>query len=140
MPWMKVPYPCTLNSTTGHCITAEADEVVHVPQVMVPEAMEKGWQPAEAPAGAPVEAPEQLSDNDTEEQKGSDEVALFQVELDQAVLRVLTRNYEGDFKSNGVPKMNAIVAEMSPDVNRPTAGQIEEAYSRLQENIDLADI
>jgi hypothetical protein len=38
-----------------------------------------------------------------------------------------------------MPKVNKVVAEMSPDVRRPTATEIMKAYEKLQENIDLAE-
>lgn len=135
MPFMRAPYPSTINSLTGHCLVAEADQVLWVPPEIEHEAVAKGWQPAEAPAE--VEAPEQLSDNVTEEP--SDDVDQFQVELDQAVLRVITRNDESDFKADGTPKVNAVIAEMSPEVKRPTATQIAKTFEKMQDNIDLAE-
>lgn len=135
MPYMKAPYPSEIRSLSGHCLVAEADQVVWVPDVVVPEAQMIGWQPADAPEE--VEAPEQLSDNVTK--SPGDVEDEFQVELDQAVLRVITRNVDSDFKADGVPKLNAVVSEMSPDVKRPTAGQILKSYEKLQSNINLAE-
>jgi hypothetical protein len=137
---MKAPYTSVVNSLTGHCIAAEADETVHVPEDVVAEAMEKGWIRVEEPAD--VEAPEQLSDNVTESPsvEVDEEVDDFQVELDQAVLRVITRNQASDFKPDGKPKVNSVVAEMSPDVKkRPTAGAIGKTFERMQDNINLSD-
>ena len=135
MPYMRAPYASEIRSLTGHILVAEENEVLHVPESVVDEAVAKGWQPATAPD--PVEAPEQLSDNVTEEPSYDED--MFQVELDQAVLRVITRNVDTDFKNDGVPKLNAVVAEMSPDVSKPTAGQVLESYERLQDNINLAE-
>ena len=135
MPWMKAPYDSVVNSMTGHCIAAVANEPVHVPEDVAEEAREKGWQVIDGPDPV-VEAPKELSDNVTE--SPSDD---FQVELDQAVLRVITRNVVADFKSDGKPKLGVVVAEMSPDVaKRPTAGQIAKTFERMQDNVSLADV
>jgi len=140
MPWMRAPYTSVVNSLTGHCIAAAADEIVHVPEDVFEEAKGIGWVLHEAPAEEEtVEAPKQLSDNVTE--SPSVEVDDFQVELDQAVLRVITRNLESDFKPDGKPKVNSVVAEMSPDVKqRPTAGQIGKTFERMQDNVNLSDV
>lgn len=135
MPFMKAPYESTINSTSGHCLHAAAGEVMWVPPVVEPEAVAIGWQRAEEPAEA-VEAPEQLSDNVTESQ--SNDVNEFQADLDQAVIRIITRNEASDFKADGVPKLNSVVAEMSPESKRPTSTQVTKTYERMQENIDLA--
>ena len=140
MPWMRAPYTSVVNSLTGHCIAAAADEIVHVPEDVFEEAKGIGWVLREAPAEEEtVEAPKQLSDNVTE--SPSVEVDDFQVELDQAVLRVITRNLESDFKPDGKPKVNSVVAEMSPDVKkRPSAGQIGKTFERMQDNVNLSDV
>lgn len=138
MPWMKAPYASTVNSLSGHCIPAEADQIVWVPEDVVPEARQIGWQPSEDP-GNVVEAPEQLSDNVTKSPSDVEAECDFQVELDQAVLRIIARNNVSDFKPDGKPKVNTVVAEMSPDIKkRPTAGQIGKTFERMQDNIDLA--
>jgi len=84
------------------------------------------------PAPAVV-APIETSDN------VDDDKDVFSVGLDQAILRVLTRNDPTDFKADNTPKVVKIVAEMSPDLRRPTATEVFDAFQRLQENIDLAE-
>jgi hypothetical protein len=79
-----------------------------------------------------VVAPGEKSDNDESED-------LFMVGLDQALMKILTRNDPDDLKADLNPKVNKVVAEMSPDLRRPTATEISDAYQRLQENIDLAE-
>lgn len=138
MPYMRAPYASEIRSTRGHILVAKANEVLHVPDEIIDEATAIGWQEVTNPAEvAELEAPQQLSDNVTEKPDFDEDE--FQVELDQAVLRVITRNVETDFKNDGVPKLNAVVAEMSPDVKKPTAGQVLESYTRLQDNINLAE-
>lgn len=133
--YMKAPYDSEIRSTSGHVLPAKAGDIVWVPPVVEPEARAIGWQPADAPAAAAVvEAPKPLSDN-----VPSDEVDEFQVELDMAVSRIIVRNDPAEFKGDGTPKMNAVVAEMSPDHKRPTATQVADAFERLQENLSLAD-
>jgi hypothetical protein len=51
----------------------------------------------------------------------------------------LTRNVDSDFKNDGRPKINAVVAEMDPDVRRPNATEVSDAFERLQENVNLAE-
>lgn len=137
MPFMKAPYASEIRSTAGHYIPAEAGQVRWVPPACLAEATAIGWQVVEGEEPA-VEAPEQLSHNVTESPRDLD--AEFQVDLDQAVLRIITRNEASDYKSDGTPKLNSVVAEMSPDVKkRPTATQIVESYERLQENMDLVE-
>lgn len=135
MPFMRAPYASEIRSLTGHVLVAQENEVLHVPEEVVPEAVAKGWQPADAPGK--VEAPAQLSDNVTD--SPSDDAVSDQVDLDQAVMRVITRNVESDFKGDGVPKLSAVVAELPKDAPRPTAGKVLEAFERLQSNINLAE-
>jgi hypothetical protein len=54
-------------------------------------------------------------------------------------MRILTRNDPTDLKADLTPKVVRITAEMSPDLRRPTATEVSDAYQRLQENIDLAE-
>lgn len=133
--YMKAPYKSEVRSVHGHILVADADEVLWVPPACEEEARRIGWQVADAPEEE-VEAPAQLSDNVTE--SPSDAEDMFQVELDQAVLRVITRNELSDFKSDGVPKLNAVLSEMDPTLKKPTAGQVAKSFERLQSNIDLA--
>lgn len=139
MPWMRAPYPSEIRSLTGHVLVATEDEILWVPDEVEPEAVARGWQPSTKPAEA-VEAPVQLSDNVTESLDDEDEVDQFEVELDQAVIRVITRNNAADFKKDGVPKLNSVIAEMSPDVKKPTSTQITKSFEKLQDNINLADV
>ena len=137
MPYMRAPYPSTINSTSGHCLVAtEPNQIMHVPQDVVPEAIAIGWQPSDPPEAAPVESPPEPSHNATETQ--SDEVDDYQVELDQAVLRIITRNDNSDFKNDGTPKLTAVAGEMSPDVPRPKSRDVKAAFEKMQDNIDLA--
>ena len=141
MPHMKAPYASTINSLTGHCLVAEAGDVLWVPDVVVPEAMAIGWQKVDE-ASVAVEAPEQLSDNVTETEESSDDVDEFQVALDQALTQIIIRNDESDFYTQGTTtkvRIASVIALMDPDFKKPTATEVADAYERLQDNISLAD-
>jgi len=138
MPMMKSPYDQQIISLTGHSPVFKANEPTLVPEVkaLISECLGRGVVHCEDGEKAPAEetaAPEEKSDN------GDDAEAEFAVALDQALLRILTRDDPSDLKSDLTPKVNKVTAEMSPDLRRPTATEISEAYQRLQENIDLAE-
>jgi hypothetical protein len=130
MPMMKSPYPVNVNTLKGHTITAEPDVAVWIPPEIVREAINAGMRETGEPA-APIEAPAETKDNI--------ESDSFEVALDQVIIRILTRNDESDFKNDGTPNTNRVIAEMDPDVRRPTATEVSDAFMRLQENINLAE-
>jgi len=140
MPMMKSHYTHQIISLTGHSVEFEAGVITRVADVpaLVRECLALGAEIVEdvalgAIAPAPAAAPEEKSDN------GNDAEAEFLVGLDQALLKILTRNDPSDLKADLTPKVNKVVAEMSPDLRRPNATEVSEAYQRLQENIDLAE-
>ena len=138
MPMMICPFDQTIISLTGHSPQFVANKAVQVPDVemLIEECLKRGvkiyaGEPATpAPAAA---APVEKEDN------GPDASALFAVGLDQALMRILTRDDPSDLKSDLTPKVTKVTAEMSPDLRRPTATEVSDAYQRLQENIDLAE-
>lgn len=134
MPMMKSPFDQEVPSLFGHRLVFKAGEPTHVPPKCVSECMQRGIMPTdEQPEPAEVVAPEEKSDNE------ADTEAEFKVALDQALLAIITRNDPTDLKSDLTPKLNKVVAEMSPDLRRPTATEVSDAYQALQENIDLAE-
>ena len=135
MPMMKSPYDQVLATLAGHRIVATADEPIWIPDNCVSQARGQGFMEVDAPVPDANAAQTGNEDNDDD----GDEEAEFQTGLDQALLKILTRGDDADFKNDGSPKVNNVVAEMSPDLRRPTATEISEAYQRLQENIDLAE-
>jgi len=139
MPMMKSPYDQQIISLTGHSPVFEADVPTWVPEAkgLTEECLARGIKlctDADAKAPAVDAAPVEKSDN-----KAEDTEAQFLVALDGALLKILTRDDPEDLKSDLSPKVNKVVAEMSPDLRRPTATEISNAYQRLQENIDLAE-
>lgn len=139
MPMMKSHVTQLLATTTGHMIHFEANVPTYIPGAAVKEALVRGIvhtnddAPSVEEQLAPVVAPKETSDNvvDTE--------AEFAAALNNALLRILTRNDPSDLKPDLTPKVNKVVTEMSPDVRRPTATEVSEAYQKLQENIDLSE-
>lgn len=136
MPMMKSPFDQQIVSLSGHSPEFKAGKPTWVPDtpMLVEECLTRGvllCEDEEKPE--PVAAPEEKSDND------NDAEAEFVVALDQALLKILTRDDPADLKSDLTPKVNKVVAEMSPDLRRPTATEIADAYAKLQENIDLAE-
>jgi len=133
MPMMKSQYDQILSTPDGrYSITVKADVPVLIPPVAERYAKSQQMEVVgDAPPTPAVEAPAETTDNEDEDE--------FSVTLDQAILRLLTRNEESDFKNDGTPKVNSVVEEIGPDVRRPTATEVSDSYQRLQENIDLAE-
>ena len=135
MPMMKSPFDQQIISLSGHSPVFEANVPVWVPEAkgLTEECLARGClmcddQPAPAAA-----APAEKDDNSVSEGLN------FAVALDRALIAILTRNDPEDLKADLTPKVNKVTAEMSPDLRRPTATEISDAYQRLQENIDLAE-
>jgi len=132
MAMMKSPFDQVVSSLFGHRIVFEAGVPIDVPGRVVPECLKVGVQHTEDQP-APVVAPEEKSDN------GDDAEAEFKVALDGAIMKILIRDDPTDLKADLTPKVTKVVAEMSPELRRPNATEVSDAYQRLQENIDLAE-
>ena len=128
MPTMKSLYDLTLNGTHGHCIPMVAGEPVWIPPAAKDQALGLGCQVVEDAAPVEIAAPAKTEDNE----------AVFAVELDQAILRILTRKDDSDFKNDNTPKVARVIAEMDPACRRATATEVSNAFRRLQENVNLA--
>lgn len=96
--------------------------------------------------GASMAEDQDLPDPSTEKKDQEDAVEAAKLEakekadaLNTALTAILTRNDPEDFKKDGTPKSNRVIAELSPDNPRPTATEIADAYAVLQENLDLAE-
>lgn len=137
MPMMKSPYAHQVISLTGHSVEFEANVPAWVAEneQLISECQALGASVVEdAPAPKPAPAPVKTKYNELR-----DANTRFLVSLDKALVAILTRNDPADLKADGMPKLNKVVAEMSPDQPRPTATQISNAYQALQDNIDLAE-
>jgi len=140
MPMMICPFDQQIISLTGHSPIFEANVPTWVPDAkgLTEECLARGVKVYDGPPPPPAEeqldaAPKEKSDN------GNDAEAEFAVALDGAILKILMRDDPTDLKSDLTPKVTKVTAEMSPDLRRPTATEISDAYQRLQENIDLAE-
>lgn len=141
MPMMICPFDQQIISLTGHSPIFEANVPTWVPDAkgLTEECLARGVKVYDGPPPAPVEtqlddaAPKEKSDN------GNDAKAEYAVALDGALMRILMRDDPNDLSAQLVPKVTKVTAEMSPDLQRPTATEISDAYQRLQENIDLAE-
>ncbi len=136
MPMMKSLFDTTLNSTLGHCIPCKANVPAWIPPEIVPMAIERGMSVSDSPAPVPVEEP---AEQVVAPAETVDNEALFTVELDKALLKIITRNDESDFKKDLTPKVAKVIAEMDPGFRRATATEVSNAFEKLQENIDLAE-
>lgn len=131
---MVSPRDYRLSSLTGFCVNFVANEPIPVPPHVYLEALECGATVVDAKA-APV-VPEPETQVETVEPDPAQRVA----DLDAAVSIVIVRNDPDDFKADSTPKVNKVIAELSPEFEpRPSATEVYESYERLQENLDLAE-
>jgi len=118
-------------SLSGHSLIVKANEPCWVVPALVEEANELGMAECEEqPVRPAIEAPIKTEDN---------VVNAFDAELDQAVMRILTRNDASDFKKDDTPKVARIIAEMDPKCRRATASEVLKAFKRLRESVNLVE-
>jgi len=137
MPMMQSPYDVQIISLTGHSPVFKKDVPTSIPDtpMLVEECLKRGviMCPEQMPTAPIAAAPTEIVDNEVDAERE------FLVALDGAIMKILIREDPADLKADLTPKVNKVVAEMSPDLRRPTATEISDAYRRLQENIDLAE-
>lgn len=134
---MVSPRDYRLSSLNGYCMLFKAGVPVKVPPVIYAEAVRAGISMVEG-----QEMPE--APKDPEPRKGAEEADRLEAEAKESALKtaltvLITRNDPQDFKADGTPKALKVIAELSPEIPRPTATEISEAYQALQENLDLAE-
>ncbi len=134
---MVSPRDYRLSSLSGYCMLFKVDTPVSVPPIIYEEALKAGIRMVEGQE-MPEAPPEKPPRADTEEASRLAAEAKASA-LKEALIIVITRNQPEDFKADGTPKVNKVIAEMSPEIPRPTATEISEAYEALQENLDLAE-
>lgn len=59
--------------------------------------------------------------------------------IKQACLILMERGDSTDFKADGYPKANKLIAELAPQCPHPKAQEIQEVFDGLRENVDLID-
>jgi hypothetical protein len=124
------------SSTNGYVIQFERGVPKMVPPHVYLEAIELGMELADeedAPPMVPVQNGPSVAE------RAKEAVVAQAAALDTALKLIITRNRPTDFKNDGTPKQNKVVAEMSPEFARPTATEVSDAYQKLQENVDLAE-
>lgn len=132
---MVSPRDYRLSSLTGFCVNFVANKPSLVPPHVYLEALEMGATVVDDAQAIPV-VPEPETQVEAIKMAPSQRTAA----LDQAMMLVLTRNDPEDFKADGIPKINKVIAELAPEFEpRPTATECLESYERLQENLDLVE-
>ena len=122
-----------LRTTKGACVLFVANKPVSVPPVIFQDALAIGATVVEAEAETIKEPEKEIVEPPVVDEKAN------AAALTAALIVVLERNTPDDFKTDGTPKTNKVIAELSPDIARPTATQVADAYAVLQENFDLAE-
>lgn len=59
--------------------------------------------------------------------------------IKQACLILMERGDATEFKADGYPKANKVIAELAPQCPHPTAQEIQEVFDDLRKNVDLID-
>lgn len=149
MPVMKSLRSFRLDSTDGHVLQVVSDKPIFVPEKLLSKALAAGMVvvdevPDNIPDDIPDETPEvsdetSESPDDTPDETSEDEQEEEASFLNQALMLIITRGDESDFKGDGTPKVSRVNAELPPEADRVTATQVSDAFAELQESIDLAE-
>lgn len=135
---MVSPRDYRLSSLTGYCLVFKKDVPIWVPPQIYKEAVVAGCVPAETQPEETHAAPKPVvHESLAEAQKLEHEAKLEHIET--AIRIVMARGDSTDFKADGYPKANKVIAEVPPECPRPTAGEIQFVFDKLRENIDLAE-
>jgi hypothetical protein len=126
-----------LSSLNGYVVNFKANEPARVPPHVYTEAIRAG--------AIVVEECEVEATKTDGGQRGAAEAAKLEAEakaqhVSNACTVILVRDDPSDFKADGYPKLNKVIAEIPPECPKPTAGEVQSAIDELRENIDLADL
>ena len=134
MPLMKSLRDVRLTNTSGHCIPVVANEPKNIPPDLYQVALASGMVECEK-APAPIveaEADDPADDEITGEAR--------EKAIEAAVLKLIVRNDEADFKADLTPKVTKVIVELGPEFTpRPTATEVLDAFNRAQDNMALAE-
>lgn len=108
-----------LASTTGHVVLFKANEVVEVPQAIVPEAMAAGCVPADGDG---------VFHEDLDRAKVEFTGDVRRSMLYLAVKRVVEVNKPADFDGSGTPSITAVESRLGFDVTKPEVLAIYREY------------
>ena len=138
---MVSPRDFRLSSLKGYVINFVRDEPAWVPPHVYKEALAIGAVPCEEQPEA-EEKPEDEKEKIKAESR--ENAARLEAEakteyIKQACMALLARADSTDFKADGYPKVNKVIAEMSPESPRPTASEIQTVFDVLREDMTLAE-
>ena len=126
-----------LSSLNGYVVSFKANEPTRVPPHVYVEAIRAGAIVVEE-----CEVKEAKTDGG---QRGAAEASRLEAEAKhqhvvQACTRILVRNDQTDFKADGYPKLNKVIAEVPPECSNPTAGEVQTIIDDLRKDLDLAEL
>jgi len=137
---MVSPRNFRLSSRKGFVVNFLKNEPVWVPPHIYEEALAIGAEPcAEQPEQAPPKPDPRQIAKETHEHAAALEKEAKTEYIKQACLALLARGDNTDFRADGYPKANKVVAELSPDCPRPTATEIQEVFDVMREDMSLAE-
>jgi hypothetical protein len=134
---MTSPRDYRLSSLTGYCVTFKANVPINVPPHVYLEALAIGASVVEG-TPEPQAAEEKTVVHESVKEAARLEELAYTDALRQALTIIIYRNNPEDFKADLTPKVAKVIAEMSPEIRRPTATHVYDMYQELQENLDLA--
>lgn len=137
---MVSPRNFRLSSRKGYVVNFIKGEPTWVPPHIYEEALEIGAEPcAEQPEPKPAKPDPRQIAKDTREHAAKLEAEAKAEYVKQALLALMARGDNTDFKADGYPKANKVIAELSPDCPRPTASEIQEIFDELRKDMTLAE-
>ena len=137
--FMISPRDYRLSSRNGTVVNFKKDVPTKVPPNAYVEAIACGaWVDEDQEMPAPVEE-EAKKSQPGEAEAVKLEAEAFKSALTLALTGILTKNDPEDFRADGIPKANKVIAEISPEIRRPTATEIADTFAELQEKFELAE-
>lgn len=126
-----------LSSLNGYVVNFRANTPTSVPPNAYIEAVGIGAVECE-------EQPEFTLAEEKKEHPSIAEAAKLEAEakysyIKQACLQLMAENDSTAFKADGYPKVASLIEALPPEAPRPTAGEINEVYDALREDMDLAE-
>ncbi len=134
---MVCPRDYRLSSLNGYVVTFKSDVPIKVPPHVYLEAYAIGARMIEGEE-MPEAPPEKKVDPHRAEAAKLEAEAKADA-LDTALRIVIARNDPNDFKADDTPKHAKVIAEMSPEIPRPSATEIADAFEVLQSDIGLVE-
>lgn len=128
-----------LSSLSGWVVNFKKDVPERVPPNVYAEAVGIGaidCDPEEHPP-AEITPPKEPHPSIAEAAKLEGEAKKDYIK--QACLILMERGDSTEFKADGYPKANKVIAELAPQCPHPTAQEIQEVFDDLRKDVDLID-